>query len=99
MTIILSGALAHKMRNNIGFPNKNSNMGGVDTHVQHLGLGHHRSQHGFREHGRHGYTGPRQADGSLPASDFMKLKAGSPLIDKGTNVRLPFAGAPRSRRL
>ncbi len=30
-TIVLTGALAHKMRNNIGFPNKNSNMGGVDT--------------------------------------------------------------------
>jgi len=30
-TITLSGALAHKMRNNIGFPNKNSNMGGVDS--------------------------------------------------------------------
>src|SRR3954452_18876924 len=30
-TITLTGALAHKMRNNIGFPNKNANMTGVDT--------------------------------------------------------------------
>ena len=30
-TITLSGALAHIMRNNVGFPNRNSNMNGVDT--------------------------------------------------------------------
>ena len=31
MTITLTGALAHIMRNNIGYPNKNANMDGVDT--------------------------------------------------------------------
>ena len=30
-TITLSGSLAHIMRNNVGFPNRNSNMTGVDT--------------------------------------------------------------------
>jgi hypothetical protein len=39
------------------------------------------------------YQGPRQADGSMPAIGFLHLAAGSPLIDKGTNVGLPFAGA------
>ena len=29
--IVLTGALAHNMRNNIGYPNKNTNMTGVDT--------------------------------------------------------------------
>jgi hypothetical protein len=29
----------------------------------------------------------------LPAIDFMKLHAGSQMIDKGTNVGLPFVGA------
>jgi Right handed beta helix region/Protein of unknown function (DUF1565) len=37
--------------------------------------------------------GPRQADGSLPNVDFMKLAAGSAMIDKGTDVKLPFVGA------
>jgi MYXO-CTERM domain-containing protein len=37
--------------------------------------------------------GPRQADGSLPNVDFLKLAAGSQMIDKGTNVQLPFVGA------
>jgi len=39
--------------------------------------------------------GPRNPDGSLPASDFLKLAAGSDAIDAGTNIGLPFkADAP-----
>ena len=40
-----------------------------------------------------GFMGPRGADGSLPAVDFLKLRAASQMIDKGTNVNLPFVGA------
>jgi hypothetical protein len=40
-----------------------------------------------------GMYGPRKADGSLPDVKFMHLAAGSKLIDKGTNVGLPFTGA------
>ncbi|HVR20484.1 MAG TPA: hypothetical protein VMS65_12325, partial [Polyangiaceae bacterium] len=36
---------------------------------------------------------PRQADGSLPAMNFLRLAMGSDLIDKGENVGLPFAGS------
>ena len=36
---------------------------------------------------------PRQADGSLPAMNFLRLAMGSNLIDKGENVGLPFAGS------
>ena len=39
-----------------------------------------------------GMLGPRNADGSLPNVDFLKLKKGSRAIDKGENVGLPFAG-------
>jgi parallel beta-helix repeat protein len=35
----------------------------------------------------------RQADGSLPNVPFMHLVMGSDLIDKGTNVGLPFSGS------
>ena len=38
-------------------------------------------------------TGPRQSDGSLPASNFLRLASGSDLIDKGTNVGLAFSGS------
>jgi hypothetical protein len=36
---------------------------------------------------------PRQADGSLPNLNFGRLAAGSDLIDKGTDVGLPFSGS------
>jgi hypothetical protein len=93
VTITLTGALAHKMRNNIGFPDKNTNMGGVDTMFNTWDLGIVQAATDFASTTDTGATGPRQADGSMPAVDFLKLKAGSPLIDKGTNVALPFVGA------
>jgi len=93
-TITLTGALAHKMRNNIGFPNKNSNMSGVDTASNTWDLGLSEADTDFASTSDTGCTGPREADGSLPAAcTFMKLKAGSPLIDKGVDVGLAFVGS------
>ncbi len=92
-TITLTGALAHKMRNNIGFPNKNANMTGVDTAFNTWDLNIAQAASDFMSTSDTGYQGARQADGSMPAIGFLHLAAGSPLIDKGTNVGLPFAGA------
>ncbi|WP_437806517.1 right-handed parallel beta-helix repeat-containing protein [Sorangium sp. So ce1078] len=93
-TIILTGALAHKMRNNIGFPDKNSNMGGVDTAFNTWDLNITETSSAFESTSDAGCTGPREADGSIPsACVFMKLKTGSALIDKGTDVGLPFVGS------
>ena len=39
-----------------------------------------------------GMLGPRNADGSLPNVDFLKLKKGSRAIDKGEDLGFPFAG-------
>ena len=104
-TITLSGAAAHVMRNNIGYPNKNSNMTGVDTMFNSWDLGitpaatdfastsdPSVSMTGMAIEGM-GALGPRQADGSLPDVDFLKLVAGSRMIDKGTDVGLPYAGS------
>ena len=38
-------------------------------------------------------TAPRESDGSLPKNDFLRLKAGSDIIDAGTNIAFPFKGA------
>ena len=93
-TITLTGALAHKMRNNIGFPNKNANMTGVDTAFNTWDLNIAQAATDFVNTTLDtSYQGPRQADGSMPNTGFLRLAAGSPLIDKGTNVGLPFAGA------
>jgi MYXO-CTERM domain-containing protein len=104
-TIVLSGSLVHIMRNNIGYPNKNSNMDGVDTMFNSWDLGitpassdfastsdPSVSMTGMSIEGM-GALGPRQADGSLPNVDFLKLSAASRMIDKGTDVGLPYAGA------
>lgn len=39
-----------------------------------------------------GMASARQADGSLPVVPFLRLATGSALIDKGTDVGLPYAG-------
>jgi len=92
-TITLTGALAHKMRNNIGFPNKNANMTGVDTAFNTWDLNIAQAATDFISTTLDNtYQGARQPDGSMPAIGFLHLAAGSPLIDKGTNVGLQFAG-------
>ena len=105
-TLILTGSLVHIMRNNVGFPNKNSNMTGVDTQFNSWDLNITPAAKDFLSItdpsvSGTGQTiettspalGPRQADGSLPNVDFLKLAAGSAMIDKGTDVKLPFVGA------
>ncbi len=105
-TITLTGSLAHIMRNNIGYPNKNTNMTGVDTQFNAWDLNLTPAAKDFvsitdPSVSGTGQTiettspalGPRQADGSLPDVDFLKLAAGSQMIDKGTDVGLPFVGA------
>jgi hypothetical protein len=93
VTIILTGELVHKMRNNVAFPNKTDNMMGVDTGFNTWDLMITPAATQFVSVDDAGALGPRQPDGSLPNVDFMKLKPGSPLIDKGTDVGLPMVGA------
>ncbi len=40
-----------------------------------------------------GADGPRNADGSLPRLDFLRLSAASALIDRGEDLGRPFTGA------
>ncbi len=92
--ITLTGSKVHIMRNNIGFPDKNANMNGVDTAFNTWDLEITPAASDFASTSDTGCTGPREADGSMPAAcNFMKLTAGSHMIDKGTDVGLPFVGA------
>jgi hypothetical protein len=95
--VTLSGPKAHKMRNNIGYPNKNSYMNGVDTKNNTWDLNISPADKDFisvtQPSPGTGALGPRQADGSLPNADFLKLAPGSAMIDKGADVQLKFAGA------
>lgn len=104
----LTGALAHIMRNNIAFPNKNSYIDGygVDSQFNTWDLNITPANKDFASLtdatiGGTGQVvettslalGPRQADGSPPKIDFLRLAAGSAMIDKGKDVGLPFVGA------
>ena len=93
ITIILTGSKVHKMRNNIGYPNKNTNMGGVDTAFNTWDLQIVPAANNFVSVNDTGAMGPREPDGSLPNLTFMKLPVGSVMIDKGTDVGLPTVGA------
>jgi hypothetical protein len=104
-TITLTGSLVHIMRNNIGYPNKNTNMTGVDTMFNTWDLGITPAAKDFASITdpsvsmtgvgveSSGALGPRAADGSMPPVDFLQLAAGSQMIDKGTDVGLPYVGA------
>ncbi len=104
-TITLTGSLVHIMRNNIGYPNKNTNMTGVDTMFNTWDLGITPAAKDFASITdpsvsmtgvgveSSGALGPRAADGSMPNVDFLKLAAGSQMIDKGTDVGLPYVGS------
>jgi MYXO-CTERM domain-containing protein len=104
--VTLTGTKVHIMRNNIGFPNKNTDMNGVDTQFNAWDLNITPAAKDFLSITDPSVSGtgqaiettspalgPRQADGSLPNVDFMKLAAGSAMIDKGTDVGLPFVGS------
>ena len=111
--VTLTGDKRHIMRNNIGFPNKNSYVDGygVDSKYNTWDLSITPSSGDFISltdpsmtvTGQNlnlipGMLGPRQADGSLPVLEFLKLAPGSKMIDKGIidksiNVELPYTAA------
>ncbi len=105
--ITLTGSLVHIMRNNLGMPNRNSNMNGVDTmfnswdtppgitpaNADFLSVTDPSVSGTGMSIESSGAIGPRAADGGMPKIDFLKLAAGSKMIDKGTDVGLPFVGS------
>ena len=85
-------ALAHMMRNNVGFPDANANMGGVDP-IELVGLEDHPADSDSSARTTRASWGRDNPMEACRATDFLKLKAGSQLIDKGTDVGLKFVGA------
>jgi hypothetical protein len=64
ITIILMGERVHHMRNNLGFPSRNSNMDGVDTASNAWDLSLTPAAMDFASVDDAGFMGPRQPDGS-----------------------------------
>src|SRR5690606_18638554 len=93
--VSLTGDKAHVMRNNIGFPHKNAYIDGygVDSQFNTWDLGITPSNAHFVSVSADDFTQPRKPDGSLPVLDFMRLSQGSPMVDAGIDVGLPFVGS------
>ncbi len=91
--VVLTGDKVHRMRNNIGFPNDNTNMQGVDSQFNSWDLGLTPSSGDFVSVEDAGAMGPRNPDGSLPTLEFMRLRDGSQMIDQGTDVGTAFNGS------
>jgi hypothetical protein len=91
--VILTGPLAHLMRNNIGHPNDNAYMEGVDSQFNSWDLGLTPSDSDFVSVSDQGFMGPRNPDGSLPNLEFLRLREDSQMIDRGTDVGLPYNGS------
>jgi uncharacterized repeat protein (TIGR02059 family) len=89
-----TGSSSTILRNNISYNNSQGNW--IDTWVSHdhnnWDNGKTISDADFLSVSSAGADGPRQADGSLPNLNFMRLKTGSSLIDAGVNVGSAFAG-------
>lgn len=82
------------LRNNVAYgPSPTANMNGTDQMGNSWSIaGIQVSDADFQSISFSGMDGPRNGDGSLPVLGFMRLQPGSDLIDKGTNIGLPFTG-------
>lgn len=88
----------HLLRNNLGYQARsaellNINIKKSDTLHNYFSLPAPVTAADFVSLDEALLTAPRQADGSLPNTDFMKLKPISRLVNKGADIGFPFKGA------
>jgi len=81
------------LRNNIAYGGTlTSNMSGTNAAYNSWNLNVTMSNAQFQSVSTTGWNAARQSDGSLPALPYLHLASNSTLIDKGTNVGLPYNG-------
>ncbi len=88
--------IRHVLRNNISWANINANVSqfGSNYTQDHnsWNSGVTVTSSDFLSLDPYGASGPRQSDGSLPNTGFLRLAPGSDLIDAGVYVSLPYEG-------
>lgn len=85
--------LRHLMRNNVALPKRSYIVREVDDRFNSWTLPVRVTERDFRSTSWVGADGPRDPDGSLPHLQFLRLRAGSDLVDAGKDIGQPFAGA------
>ncbi len=88
----------HNMKNNLGLGAKSTEYSNIDFTAcnadgNYFNLPLTVTANDFLSLNQSLLTAPRQADGSLPNIEFMKLATGSKLIDKGLDLGFPYKGA------
>jgi hypothetical protein len=89
----LYAGLRHTMRNNVALPDRSYIVDEVDDRFNSWTLPVEVTRRDFRSTSWVGADGPRDADGSLPRLPFLRLRAGSDLVDAGRDIGEPFSGA------
>jgi len=89
--------VVHELKNNIAFGNQHpsnvqANYDNCDEEHNTWDDGFSVSSDDFLTVDSTGVDDPRNADGSLPDLDFLKLRSDSPLIDAGVEVGLSYNG-------
>ena len=85
--------LRHVMRNNVALPDRSDIADEVDDRFNSWTMPVLVTRRDFRSTSWVGADGPRDADGSLPRLPFLRLRAGSDLVDAGKDVGWPYEGA------
>ena len=86
----------HKMRNNLGYKGRrevlNLNEAASDIANNYFNLPVEIMDEDFAGLDESDLTKPRQKNGDLPLVQLLRLKKGSPLIDRGIETGLPYKG-------
>jgi hypothetical protein len=82
----------HILRNNISYLGTDKIPAQIDTSYNSWNKGFKVSAADFASLDANGIDGPRGPKGELPKLKFLHLAKTSPLIDAGTDVKLPFKG-------
>lgn len=88
----------HNLKNNLGFGARSSEVANLDTVLSNADTNYFNlpvtiNSADFISIDMSLLTAPRQADGSLPVNNFMRLVATSDAIDAGENIGFPYYGA------
>ncbi|HEY4148054.1 MAG TPA: T9SS type A sorting domain-containing protein [Chitinophagaceae bacterium] len=88
----------HNMKNNLGWGARGSEYSNIDFTLSNADTNYFNlpvtvNSGDFLSTDQTLLMAPRNADGSLPVNNFMRLKTGSDLIDKGENVGFHFNGS------
>ena len=88
----------HNLKNNLGFGARSTEYSNIDFSLSNADTNYFNlpvtvNSADFISIDLSLLTAPRQADGSLPVNDFMRLVSGSDLIDQGIDVGYPYNGS------